>query len=88
MNTRQPFATNAGPRLAVRFVSRWNSYFRGDVASFPSRMAKAMVERGIAEPVNIAAAGAEMPEGAEYTIRPPGEIPLRRGREDDELVDL
>lgn len=88
MNTRQPFATNSGPRLAVRFVTRWNNYFRDDVASFPRRMAMAMVERGIAEPVNIAEAGANAPEGAAWTIRPPGDIPLRQGREEDELIDF
>lgn len=85
----QPFATNAGPRLAVRFVSQWQSYFRGDVASFPRRMAMRLVERGKAEPVNIAspevhAKGA--PEGAEWTIRIAVAPPLRAN--DEEAVDL
>jgi hypothetical protein len=87
MNTSQPFATNAGPRLAVRFLTRWQSYFREDVASFPSRMAAALVERGIAERVNIAEAGAKMPEGAGWAMRPPGNVPLRQGRDED-VVDL
>jgi hypothetical protein len=84
MNTRrQSFATNAGPRLAVRFVTRWNVYFRGDVATFPNRMAQRLVERGIAEPVNIAPDDAMPPENAEWTIRPSGEAPLRQGDEGD-----
>lgn len=85
---RPAFATNAGPRLAVRFRSRWSNYFRGDVASFPNRMARALVDRQIAEPVNIAEAGATAPEGCEWTIRAPGEPPLRKGRPEDELLDL
>ena len=88
MMTRQPFATNAGPRLAVRFIARWQVYFRGDVASFPSRMSMRLVERGICEPVNLAAAGAEAPENAQWAMRPPGDPPLRRGGDEDDLVDL
>jgi hypothetical protein len=84
MNTRrQSFATNAGPRLAVRFLTRWNVYFRGDVASFPNRMAMRLVERGIAEAVNIAPPDVEPPEGAEWALRPPGEAPLRQGGDED-----
>jgi hypothetical protein len=84
----QPFATNAGPRLAVRFLSRWSTYFRGDVASFPNRMAMRLVERGMAEPVNIAPPGAEAPEGCEWAMRPPGEVPLRRGGGEEDIFDL
>jgi hypothetical protein len=85
----QPFATNAGPRLAVRFLRAWSNYFRGDVASFPSRMAGRLVDRGYAERVNIAPAGADAPEGCDWAMRPPGQIPLRQGRGDeDEVVDL
>lgn len=82
-----PFSTNAGPRLAVRFVSQWQSYFRGDVASFPRRMAMRLVERGKAEPVNIAPPGAKPPEGAEWALRAPNDAPLRRS-DDEEAVDL
>lgn len=85
----QPFSTNAGPRLAVRFVSTWQSYFRGDVASFPRRMAMRLVERGKAEPVNIAKPedSANPPEGAEWSIRVAREPPLR-SNPDEEAVDL
>jgi hypothetical protein len=87
MNTRQPFAMNAGPRLTVRFLTHWQSYFREDVASFPRRMAMALVDRGIAEGVTIAEPGVAMPEGAAWAMRPPGVLPLRQGR-DEEVVDL
>jgi hypothetical protein len=86
MNTRrQSFATNAGPRLAVRFLTRWNVYFRGDVATFPNRMSMRLVERGIAEAVNIAPLGEMPPEGIEpqWALRPPGEAPLRQGGDED-----
>lgn len=83
-----PFATNAGPRLAVRFVRAWGVYFRGDPATFPSRMAMRLVERGIAEPVNIAPPGAEAPEGCEWALRPPGEPPLRSRQGEDDPVEL
>jgi hypothetical protein len=83
MNSQQPFATNAGARLAVRFVRRWQNYFRGDVASFPSRMAARLVDRSYAEAVNIAEV-AEPPEGAQWALRPPGEPPMRRGGNEDE----
>lgn len=86
MNPTQPFAMNAGPRLTVRFLTHWQVYFRDDVASFPRRMALALVDRGIAEGVTIAEAGAAMPEGAVYALRPPGVVPLRQ-RETD-IVDL
>jgi hypothetical protein len=88
MITRPGFATNAGPRLAVRFLTAWQSYFRGDVASFPARMARGLVNRGKAEPVNIAPPDVEPPEGAVWTIRPPGDPPLRRREEVDVDVDL
>lgn len=81
----QPFALNAGPRLAVRFLRSWGVYFRGDPASFPTRMAMRLVERGIAERVNIAPPGAEAPEGAQWALRPPGEVPFRR---DEEEIDI
>jgi hypothetical protein len=83
----QPFATNAGPRLAVRFVSNWQSFFRGDVASFPRRMAMRLVERGKAEPVNIAEPGQQPPEGAGWTIRAAVPPPIRNGSDEDP-VDL
>jgi hypothetical protein len=86
MNTRHPFSVNAGPRLAVRFVTRWQNYFRGDVCTFPSRMAMRIVERGIAEPVNIAPADQVPPEGCEWAIRAPNEAPLRRG--EDDILDI
>jgi hypothetical protein len=83
-----PFATNAGPRLAVRFLSQWQSYFRGDVASFPTRMAMRLVERGKAERVNIAKPDQEPPEGATWALRPPGTVPLRRINGADEDMDI
>jgi hypothetical protein len=84
----RPLAINSGPRLAVRFTAQWQNYFRGDVASFPARMARGLVDRGKAEPVNIAAADAKPPEGAEWTVRPPGEPPLRRPREEADPDEL
>jgi len=84
----QPFATNAGPRLAVRFVRAWGVYFRGDPASFPARMARTLVDRGIAEPVNIAPPGADAPEGAEWALRPPGDAPLRARHDEGDLEVL
>ena len=82
---QQPFATNAGPRLAVRFVSQWQAFFPGETASFPRRMAMRLVERGKAEPVNIAPPGQEPPEGAQWTIRGGCASPTRRV---DEEVDI
>lgn len=78
----QSFATNAGPRHAVRFLSQWQNYFRGDVASFPQRMAMRLVERGKAERVNIAEPGQVPPENAQWTLRSPQEPPFRQGGED------
>jgi hypothetical protein len=71
-------------RLAVRFVSRWQNYFAGDVATFPARMAASLVSRGKAEAVNIAPADATPPAGAVWATRPPGAIPLRRGEPGEE----
>ena len=90
MITQQtPFAVNSGPRLAVRFLVQWQNYFRGDVACFPNRMARALVNRHKAEPVNIAPADVEPPEGAQWTIRSPNEPPYRRARPEDlDLDDL
>jgi hypothetical protein len=82
----QPFAMNSGPRYAVRFLSQWQSYFRGDVASFPRRMAARLVERGKAEPVNIAKPedSRDPPENAQWTIRIAREPPRRASVEDIE----
>lgn len=82
-NQNTPLSVNQGPRLAVRFLSRWQNYWRGDVACFPARMAAQLVGRHIAERVNIAPADQMPPEGAEFAIRPPGEWPMRKGVEDD-----
>jgi hypothetical protein len=78
-----PFATNAGSRYAIRFLRRWQNYFRGDVASFPMRMAIRLVERGYAEAVNIIETDTP-PEGAQWALRPPGNPPPRRGSGEDE----
>jgi hypothetical protein len=72
-------------RLAVRFLKRWQIYFRGDVATFPARMSAGLASRGIAERVNIAPLdGNPPPEGAIFATRPPGEPPARRGSGPDE----
>jgi hypothetical protein len=84
----QPIHTNSGPRLAVRFLVQWQNYFRGDVAAFPARMARGLVQRGKAEPVNIAGSDAEPPEGAEWTIRAAAAPPFRQRAAGDDLEDL
>lgn len=71
-----------GSHLAVRFLRRWQNYFAGDVATFPARMAGALVDREIAERVNIKNS-AELPEGAVLAMRGPGSPPLRERAEDD-----
>jgi hypothetical protein len=68
----------ANARLTVRFVRRWQVYFAGDVATFPARMSANLVNRGIAEPVIWTAANPP-PPGAIPAVRPPGEVPARRG---------
>jgi hypothetical protein len=76
-----------GARLAVRFLRRWQIYFRSDVATFPARMSAGLVSRGIAERVNIVPPdGAPPPAGtiAFLATRPPGEPPARRGSGPDE----
>ena len=71
-------------RLSVRFLKRWQVYFRGDVATFPARMSAGLVNRGIAERVNIAPIdGTPVPAGAVFATRPAGEEPARRGGEPD-----
>jgi hypothetical protein len=75
-------------RLAVRFLSRWQNYFRGDVATFPARMAMGLVARGKAERVNIAPLDAPIPEGAVWATRPPGETPARRRNTDEDDFEI
>ena len=67
--------------------SRWQNYFRGDVATFPARMAVGLVARGKAERVNIAPIDAPLPEGAVFATRPPGQPPASRraGADEDDL---
>lgn len=71
-------------KLAVRFLSRWQVYYRGDVATFPARMAASLVANGRAERVNIAPLDAEVPEGAEPAIRMPQPPPLRQRQPDED----
>ena len=75
-------------RLAVRFLSRWQNYFRGDVATFPARMAVGLVARGKAERVNIAPIDAPLPEGAVFATRPPGQPPAGRRAVDEDDLDI
>jgi hypothetical protein len=65
----QPFQQQ-GPRLTVRFLVRWNSYFRGDVAAFPTVMARALVQGRRAQAVNVVSEGTP-PRGARYAMRYP-----------------
>ena len=77
----------ANARLTVRFLRRWQVYFAGDVATFPARMSAGLVNRGIAEPVQWAAADQPPPPGAVPAMRPAGETPRRRGEiEEDDFV--
>lgn len=81
-------ANVTGRRLAVRFLRRWQNYFAGDVATFPARMSAGLVDRGIAERVNIARVPeTEIPEGAALSLRMPAEPPFRNRGEDD-IPDL
>jgi hypothetical protein len=75
-------------KLAVRFTGRWQNYFRGDVATFPARMAVGLVARGKAERVNIAPFDAPIPEGAVWATRPPGQPPARRRAADEDDLDI
>jgi hypothetical protein len=70
-------------RLTVRFLSRWQNYYAGDVASFPARMAATLVARQKAERVNIAPRDATPPENPEWALRRPGNNVVKRN--DDEL---
>jgi hypothetical protein len=79
----QPLPANA--RLAVRFLSRWQNYYAGDVAAFPARMAASLVARGKAERVNIAPPDVAPPEGAEWALRRPGNHVSKRQRAEDDL---
>lgn len=81
-------ANVTGRRLAVRFLRRWQTYFAGDVATFPARMSQGLVNRGIAEAVNIHRVPEnEIPEGAALALRMPAEPPYRNRAEDD-IPDL
>ena len=69
-------------RLAVRFLSRWQSYYAGDVATFPARLAAILVARGRAERVNIAS-DPNPPEGAVFAVRPAATVIKTRPSDDD-----
>jgi len=72
-----------GRTYMVRFIRSYQVYCAGDVATFPARLAQALVENDFAEPVNLGQG--EPPPDGEPTIRPPGKPPLRPGA-DPELI--
>jgi hypothetical protein len=82
--------TRLGPqaRLAVRFTGRWQSYYPGDVATFPARMAANLVARGKAQRVNIAPPDAPVPPDAVWATRPPAEHVVKGGGGWDDDIDL
>jgi hypothetical protein len=67
----------AGPKLSVRFLRRWTTYFAGDCATFPAPMARRLVGDSFAEAVNITGEG-PIPAGAELAIRYPVSVEARR----------
>jgi hypothetical protein len=72
-------------RLTVRFTSRWQNYYAGDVATFPARMAATLVARAKAERVNIAPLDTTPPEGAQWATRKPGNHVSKQQRAEDDL---
>ena len=83
--TEKPRPLTVNDRLAVRFTSRWQNYYSGDVATFPARMAASLVARGKAERVNIAPPDAIPPPGAEWAARRPGNYVSKQQRFEDDL---
>lgn len=43
-----------GKCLCVLFTERWEDYLPNDIASFPAGVAKALVSKGLAEPIDPA----------------------------------
>lgn len=74
--------------LAVRFTRSWQSYFPGDVATFPPRMAAGLVSRRFAQPVHISFD--KPPPGAPLAMRGPGRHTMKSGErwEDPEGIEF
>lgn len=70
---------SGGDTLSVRFLRTWQTYMAGDVATFPEHMARGLVARRVAEPVNWAKPGETPPDDDwRWGLRPPGPAPVTR----------
>lgn len=68
--TSDVLRVSGGPTYAVRFVRTFQSYYPGDVATFPQDMARRLVAARRAEPVNVIPDG-PVPEGGIFAMRYP-----------------